>query len=130
MNGGGASPFPTAQLLITPADGTTASEGADIVFSLYDPVGIVTDAWLEQLKVKAFLQTWPERTPVAFQAEALPEPPASYKVVHLLPAAPLDGRWYVAGVGNGLPPADPLLHAVDRRDERCAIPSRLAPARA
>jgi hypothetical protein len=93
------------QLQITPADGKTAWAGADIALSLYDPAGIVTDTWLEQVKAKAFLQTWPERTPVAFQAETLPEPPASYKVLHLLPAAPLEARWYVAGVDSGLPPA-------------------------
>src|SRR5882724_5689406 len=102
---GGSSPFPTAQLQIAPADGTTAWAGADVALSLYDPVGIVTDAWLEQLKAKAFLQTWPERAPVVFQAETLSEPPASYKVVHLLPTAPLDARWYVAGVDSGLPSA-------------------------
>jgi hypothetical protein len=102
---GGGSPIPTAQLQITPPDGTTAWTGADIELSLYDPAGIVADAWLDQVKAKAFLETWPERAPVAFQAETLAEAPPNYKVVHLIPAAPLDGRWYVAGVNSGLPSA-------------------------
>ena len=102
---GGGDPLPTVQLLITPSDGTTAWAGGSISLSLYDPAGIASDAWLDEIKAKAFLETWPERAPVAFQVETLAEPPPSYKVVQLLPAAPLDARWYVAGVDSGLPSA-------------------------
>jgi hypothetical protein len=87
------------ELQITPADGTTAWASADIALSLYDPTGIVSDAWVEQLRAKAFLQTWPERAPVAFQTGMLSDP------VHILPIAPLDARWYLAGVDSGLPSA-------------------------
>ncbi len=64
---GGGDPLPTVQLLITPSDGTTAWAGGSISLSLYDPAGIASDAWLDEIKAKAFLETWPERAPVAFQ---------------------------------------------------------------
>jgi hypothetical protein len=102
---GGGSPLPTVQLQITPPDGTTAWMGGDIALSLYDPAGIASAEWLDQIKAKAFLETWPERAPIAFQAETLAEAPSNYKVIHLVPAAPLDARWYVAGVNSGLPSA-------------------------
>jgi hypothetical protein len=44
---------------------------------------------------RAFLETWPERAPVAFTTD---RPAAGYRVVRVVPSAPLDDRWYVNGL--------------------------------
>jgi hypothetical protein len=98
---GGGSPLASAQLQISPADGTTAS-GMDLTLRLYDYAGIVDDAKLAEVSAQAVLQTWPEGTPVAFTTDTLAEAPPSYKVVRIVPTSPLTDRWYLAGL-RGLP---------------------------
>jgi hypothetical protein len=108
MNAGGTAVVitepPKIYFGFTPDDGTTG-HGDEPVLLNYDAnlygSGDVDPDLLAQLAAVTFFQTWPERenVPFSFQPQDVPRPHWSA----IIPATPLENRWYVLGVGPGLP---------------------------
>lgn len=107
LSGGGPN-LPLAFLDFSPQDGTTATQGSELLLLVYDSSDAANPAALEALRSGAVLQTWPERMPVPSTAIATtyveekvgsstPRP-----VIRVTPSEPLGDRWY-ALVATSLP---------------------------
>ncbi len=124
---GGGSPVPFADLRISPVDGTTGWMNPEITLSLYDPSNRVVDAAkLSEVAGQAFLQTWPDRTPVPFTSAVGGDVDAGATTSEKTVRIGFDGlaadRWYIVGL-KALPQA---VHGVTNDDG--TVGSRFRPA--